>query len=292
MLAKRVFLAGLAVCFVLPIIGGRPTKAEGKFIEERLTEVEARIAKLEEKSTVKIANFERAFDVLEKRLKELEDKVAIFELKIPTRLLLHFDERTGSVVHDSTLYGNHGVIQGAEWGDGISGSALYFDGQDDWVRIDGSASLDTKTRITLEAWINPKEDNISHPILEYSDGTHFGVHVWQHSRWSNLFVNFFDTRGRSHTLEASGVITTGWQHIAAVYDGTNGQLYRNGELVLSKNIGHFTLETSYDVYVGRRLTSGAYYFNGSMDEVAIYSQALSPEDIGEHYKAQKAKFVE
>jgi len=71
MLGKRIFLAGLAVCFVWPIIWGMPTKAQGKFIEERLAEVEARIAKLEEESTVKIVDFKRALDILEKRLKEL-----------------------------------------------------------------------------------------------------------------------------------------------------------------------------------------------------------------------------
>jgi len=195
-------------------------------------------------------------------------------------------------VYDSTLYGNHGVIQGAEWADGISGSALYFDGKDNWVKIGRNASLDTKNRITLEAWINPKKDDISHPILEYSDGIHFGVHVWQHRHWSDLYVNFINNRGGSHALEASGVITTGWQHIAAVYDGTYGKLYRNGELVASKNIGQFTLQTSYDFYIGYRPTSGAYYFNGPIDEVAIYSQALSLEEIKEHYEAKKAKFIE
>ena len=289
MLGKKIFLAGLAVCFVVPIIWGMATEAQGKFIEERLAEIETRIVRLEEKSTVTIANFERVLDILEKRLKELEHKVAIFEMKTPTRLLLHFDERTGSVVHDSTLYGNQGVIHGAEWTDGVSGSALSFDGKDNWVKIDGSASLDTKNRITLEAWINPKEDNISHPILEYSDGTHFGIHVWQHKRWSNLFVNFFDTGGRSHALEASGVITTGWQHIAVVYDGTYGKLYRNGELVANSNIGQFVLQTAYDLYVGCRPTSGGSYFNGLIDEVAIYSNALSPKEIKEHYEAKKAK---
>ena len=292
MLGKKIFLAGLAVCFVLPIVWGMPTEAQGKFIEERLAEVETRIVRLEEKSTVTIANFERALDILEKRLKELEHKVAIFEMKIPTRLLLHFDERTGSVVHDSTLYGNHGVIHGAEWVAGISGSALSFDGKDDWVKIGRSASLDTKNRITLEAWINSEEDNTHHPILEYGDDTHVGVHVWQHPRWSDLYVNFINTGGGSRILGASGVITPGWQHIAVVYDGTYGKLYRNGELVANSNIGQFALQTSYDLYVGCRPTSGGYYFNGPIDEVAIYSQALSPEEIKEHYEAQKAKFIE
>ena len=292
MLGKKIFLAGLAVCFVLPIIWGMPTKAQGKFIEERLAEIETRIAKLEGELTVKIANFERALDILDKRLKELEQKVTIFEMKIPTRLLLHFDEGTGSVVHDSTIYGHYGTIHGAEWVDGISGSALSFDGKDDWVKIDSTASLDPHNMITLEAWINPKEDNSHHPILEYNDGTLLGVHVWQYQQWSDLYVNFISPGGGHHALGASRVLTAGWQHIAVVYDGTSGKLFRNGELVADQNMGHFAIQTSYDLYVGRRPTGGGYYFNGSIDEVVIYSKALSPEEIKEHYEAKKAKYIE
>ena len=38
---------------------------------------------------------------------------------------------------------------------GKIGSALTFDGVNDWVTVPDSASLDLSTRATLEAWVFP-----------------------------------------------------------------------------------------------------------------------------------------
>jgi len=207
----------------------------------------------------------------------------------PPGLIAHwkFDEGGGSLVHDSSGYGNDGIIQGASWVRGRFGNALTFDGKEDWVQADSSQSLDTKNEITLEAWINPREGP-PQPILEYNDGAHFGVHVWQWNRWSDLFVNFMHTKG-SQLLTAPGVMTTGWQHIAAVYDGTHGKLYRNGDLVASKKMGKLILQTSFDFYIGSR-PSERRYFNGFIDEVRIYNRALSQTEIKEDMKVTQPGF--
>ena len=188
-----------------------------------------------------------------------------------------FDEGSGAIVYDSSGNDNQGTIHGATWTTGKFGNALSFDGKNDWVKVDSSKLLDTRAEITLEAWVNPKEEGAVHPILEYNDGAHAGVHVWQYSAWSNLFVNFAHTSGWG-IIEARGVMTTGWQHITAVYDGTDGKLYRNGELVATKKIGALLLRTSFDLYIGRRPTDPRH-FNGLIDEVRIYNRALSKEEI-------------
>ena len=47
----------------------------------------------------------------------------------------HFDEGAGSVLADSSGNGNDGAIYGATWTEGVSGSALSFDGNGDYVEI-------------------------------------------------------------------------------------------------------------------------------------------------------------
>lgn len=66
----------------------------------------------------------------------------------------HFDEGSGSIAHDSSGNGNNGTIYDATWTSGISGSALSFDGIDDYVEIPDSDSLDITGAITVEAWMN------------------------------------------------------------------------------------------------------------------------------------------
>ena len=67
-----------------------------------------------------------------------------------------FDAGSGSSAADSSGKGNVGSISGAVWsGAGRFGSALSFDGVNDWVTVPDASSLDLTTGMTLEAWVRP-----------------------------------------------------------------------------------------------------------------------------------------
>jgi len=70
-----------------------------------------------------------------------------------------------------------------------------------------------------------------------------------------------------------------WHFIAAVADGTNLLLYDNGEL---KDTLSYTgiVGVNGETKIGG---AGDGYFNGTIDEVRIYSQALSLAEIQKHY---------
>ncbi len=63
-----------------------------------------------------------------------------------------FDEGKGGVVKDSSGKGNDGEIFGAEWVAGQFGSALEFDGTDDYVNAGNDSSFDITDAMTLAAW--------------------------------------------------------------------------------------------------------------------------------------------
>ena len=67
-----------------------------------------------------------------------------------------FDAGSGSTAADSSGKGNVGSISGPVWsGAGRFGSALSFDGVNDWVSVADASSLDLTTGMTLEAWVRP-----------------------------------------------------------------------------------------------------------------------------------------
>lgn len=68
--------------------------------------------------------------------------------------LWHFDEGSGTTVMDSSGNGNNGSIYGANWTTGKIGSAIYFNGTNDYVEIPDDSSLDITGNITIIAWIN------------------------------------------------------------------------------------------------------------------------------------------
>jgi hypothetical protein len=100
----------------------------------------------------------------------------------------------------------------------------------------------------------------------------------------NLVANLAESNGEPHLLMAPGgtLLANRWQHVALTYDKETGQalLYRNGEIVAESNLGSFTPETSYDLYLGRRPAGDARLsYVGLLDEVTIYDRALTGLEI-------------
>jgi len=80
----------------------------------------------------------------------------------------------------------------------------------------------------------------------------------------------------------SFVLTAGWHHIAAVWDGIDVKIHvddvddsqtamENGTVII--------ITTTANTKVGLDTTSAAHYFNGLIDEVRIWDKTLQPEDI-------------
>ncbi len=68
--------------------------------------------------------------------------------------LWHFDEGSGSILHDASPYHNDGQIHNCQWVPGKFGSALHFDGSTSYVELPNSPSLQPASEFTLEAWIS------------------------------------------------------------------------------------------------------------------------------------------
>jgi hypothetical protein len=83
-----------------------------------------------------------------------------------------------------------------------------------------------------------------------------------------------------------------WQHVASTYNETNGvaALYINGVVKAQVTLGVYTPMTTGDFYVALRpYDSGAgERFVGQMDEISLYSRALSGTEIAAIYNAGAA----
>ena len=70
-----------------------------------------------------------------------------------------------------------------------------------------------------------------------------------------------------------------WHHLAATYDGTTVAWYGDGKLVGNAPVPTADLAATGTVRLGNR-GDNTNYFPGSLDEVRIYSRALSDAEIG------------
>jgi large repetitive protein len=205
-----------------------------------------------------------------------------------------FDEGSGSIATDS-IRANNGTIEGAPWSTGIVGDALSFDG-DDRVLIPDNPSLDPST-ITVETWV--KLDRIAYGpgvsgtdsqflISKGGDGT-TGAYIltqWGPNSSSSSFA--FEIGPWPGWIAGTPFMTleTGrWYHVAGTYDGNTVKIYLDGVLQGSEDVGSIQVGNSSPLYFGYNDVGGyPYYLDGSLDEVAIFSRALTALEIQRHYQ--------
>lgn len=98
-----------------------------------------------------------------------------------------------------------------------------------------------------------------------------------------------DASGQSEAITANEALTAGWHFICAIYDGRGGTEARNGMKlyidwvevkVATSGTGSYDSMNNYtsDVAIGSNAT-GASLFDGKVDNIAIFSKALTAVEI-------------
>ena len=82
------------------------------------------------------------------------------------------DEGSGTVLVDSSTFGNNGTILGnPTWVAGQHGQAIRFDGTGDYATVPDSASLDISAAITMAAWVKPEKADTQNLIKKSINDT-------------------------------------------------------------------------------------------------------------------------
>ncbi len=232
----------------------------------------------------------------------------------------NFDEAGGTTVADSSGQGNTGTlvngptwdsVDGGQWGARSdvkfnSGSALSFDGVNDYVDCGNTSSLNLQSQsITIEGWFyssdwNGQADWASPVEKVYQGGSPEQRKGYGYWIWNDKTVNFmlFRSDGVSWgSIQQSFGIPSNdtWNHLVGVYNYSSGMMYayKNGVLVNSANVGvyNWNAGTEVPLNIGRR-TNAYRYFNGKIDEVRIYNRALTAGEILAHYQRRKPTLPE
>jgi prepilin-type N-terminal cleavage/methylation domain-containing protein len=206
----------------------------------------------------------------------------------------NFDEGTGTRANDFSGYYNTGTISGSgatyttetpqkAAGQGSGKYALSFDGVNGNILIASSASLNTVTQnhiFTFEAWVKKGSLTGMRDIIGPVDyAPRFGYCFIINNLCPSFRFQKADGTWIEHTSTFS-LTPDAWYHLVMTYDKAYVKFYVNGEL---KNT--FS-ETGLTDCVGSRwgiAYVGWSHFDGLIDEVRIYSRALTATEIQQHY---------
>lgn len=183
-----------------------------------------------------------------------------------------------------------------QWVNGISGKALEFDGVDDYVDCGDIDSMDGASKLSISLWMYANALSDYDGLVEkYSVNTARTGILLSGSPWGeNDDLHFQLCNGATTALYTIGnYISTGnWYHIVMVFDGTQSgnenrlKAYINGDQKTGDYTGTIpatTADTSASFTIGRDIHASGRYFDGIIDEVAIYDRVLTDDEIYMHY---------
>lgn len=169
-----------------------------------------------------------------------------------------------------------------------SDTAAAFDGTANSVmRVPHQPAINP-AQFTAEVWLNPGVDLAAGQLtcaisIGAFGNPRTGWLIYQTDTGWNL--RMYDNMGlaTSVNITGGGVPSAGtWYHVVATYDGALAKLYVNGAKVAEAAQTSYVPGASGGLAIGGR-ADGAFWWSGSADEMALYSNALSDAEIASHY---------
>jgi hypothetical protein len=213
------------------------------------------------------------------------------------------NDGSGQTVRDWSGHGNHGFLGSAPsaddsdpaWVKGVFlGSALRFDGNNDFVTIPDSTDLEPK-RLTIAAWVR---NDGSPGNFRYIMGK--GAYNCTNSSWGlytgpegGLGFYIADTEAFHRTpLQDQSVWDGQWHHVAGTYDGAVLRLFVDGKEVgvgtrVSTTIDYTNPAGGANIGAyptGSECGHGPLSLMGDIDGVQLWSTALPIDTIWKFLK--------
>ncbi len=168
--------------------------------------------------------------------------------------------------------------------------SLSFDGVDDFVTMGAPSSLDITGDMTLSIWVNTDQNTQYTGLFSKRNGSgrQFYFYLRNDSGNKNLSLQTEPPGGSLSSMNTSGnpVTLNTWHHVAAVINSgvTNGTtIYVDGNAV---GTGTMTLasNSTAPLIIGSSTGTGNF-FEGLLDEAAIFNSALSTSDVATLYNS-------
>jgi len=195
-----------------------------------------------------------------------------------------FDDGTAM---DNSGNGHDGSVLGAVPTGGVSGSALSFDGINDYVSIPYSSEFAYtigQDNVTISAWVYPcDKDNIEHGAIYFDRAVgNDVVAIYMTINQGNFTLGGWSPTDTGYDVPNVTVPSNNqWYFMTAVFNSIEAKLYINGNLESSAPLVGVSLTNGGTGMIIGKAQGGYWenYFNGKIDEVRIYNSELSPSEI-------------
>ncbi len=194
--------------------------------------------------------------------------------------------------NDESSGQNHGLVAGAtlvEDRNGVANEAYDFDGVNDYITLGTSNvfALGNYDNFSVSFWVKPAKESGNDPLSifsKYIASADNRVYSFLYRTTNNLSFSIYENGGTNLERSESAIADTDWHNVVWVYREGAIEMFKDGTSVAS-------MEFSFPIYTGGSTAEaviGAFHqyttlysgnFEGVIDDLRIYQQSLSPEDI-------------
>jgi hypothetical protein len=164
-------------------------------------------------------------------------------------------------------------------------AASVFDPNPGYASVPYYADLNPPV-FSVECWVYPTggAGNYRSPFSNRyinNGGNGYLLYADASDKWSFWTGN---SPGAWVSVDGPAVVLNQWTHLVGSYDGTHQVLYVDGQQVVSQP-ATLSVNTAAPLNIGRGANdqSGAFYWLGRVDEVAVYRAPLSASQVLDHY---------
>jgi hypothetical protein len=144
-----------------------------------------------------------------------------------------------------------------------------LDGTDDHIDCGTNSGLNLSA-FTYSCWVKVDDTGYNTVIQRRTaaNGTQFSI--------NSEALYFYG--GSNVTLIPSGITANTWHHVAMTHTGSEVKGYLNGVPGDSTSTSYTSI-ASANFYIGKHLTGNQFSFNGLIDEVGVWNEALTDAEI-------------
>lgn len=169
----------------------------------------------------------------------------------------------------------------------FSQSVIDFDGINDNITVPNASSFIANSQLSMSAWVYPTNPSPGWPdfdgILGFRNDVNADFYLL-HLNASSIEARFRNSAGTNYDMVYSGVTLNAWNHFVLTYDNSTLRLYHNGTSVMTLPASGSITSTTQALNIGFiPFQSNPFYFDGQLDDVALWNTSLSASQVASLY---------